>query len=171
MVVVKPVYQESGYNLFLRGMRNDLCDAAACLECYSTENFWTKKDISKLLRHYRIDGWFVSAMNTPVAYTIFEKKPKKQEIHLLNLVVHPDYRRLGIGTYLLGRINVVFANLFDVIIADVRESNLSAQLFFRENGFLAKRVTRGYFQDFYAEHTEIEDAYSFRKELKICQQL
>ena len=42
------------------------------------------------------------------------------------------------------------------IVLEVRETNLSAQLFFRENGFRAVNVLRGFFEE------TLEDAYSMQ---------
>jgi ribosomal-protein-alanine N-acetyltransferase len=78
----------------------------------------------------------------------------KNRLHILNFAVSPDCQRHGIGrsmvTKLIGKLSPQRRNR---ILLEVRETNLDAQLFFRDTGFRAISVLR----DFYEDTTE--DAY------------
>ena len=68
--------------------------------------------------------------------------------------VHPEYQRRGVGTSMVQKlISKLSHQRRNRILLEVRETNLSAQLFFREEGFRAISVLR----DFYDDTTE--DAY------------
>ena len=71
-----------------------------------------------------------------------------------HLIVVPGYRRRGIGTQMIGKlIGKLSAGRRTRITLEVRETNLPAQLFFRDNGFRAVSVLRDYYED------TPEDAY------------
>jgi ribosomal-protein-alanine N-acetyltransferase len=93
-----------------------------------------------------------------VGYMVYHVAPRR--IELLNLAVHPQWRRRGVGTQLL-------ATLAGQVVrhpgpglgqrqsarAYVRESNLPAQLFLRSQGWRCDKILRGYYDD------SSEDAY------------
>jgi [ribosomal protein S18]-alanine N-acetyltransferase len=66
-----------------------------------------------------------------------------------NLCVHPSYRRIGVGTALVERLFVWARRTTPVkaVFANVHESDLGTQLFFRSCGFHAAAVLRGKFAD------------------------
>jgi ribosomal-protein-alanine N-acetyltransferase len=85
---------------------------------------------------------------------VYARYPKHLE--LLNIAVHPGFRRQWVGHQLLSKLktklkqsNRPFLNLY------TRESNFTAHCFFREAGFRADRVLRSYYED------SGEDAYEF----------
>lgn len=68
------------------------------------------------------------------------------ECHILNVAVHPKFRRRGVGAYLLD------AALFDaaqrraaLISLEVRRSNLAARGLYRKFSFEERRLRRGYY--------------------------
>ncbi len=70
------------------------------------------------------------------------------EIHVINLAVHPDYRRMGAGELLLikgielaGRLNAILMTL------EVRVSNLEAQTLYSKYGFSQMGIRRSYYLD------------------------
>jgi len=73
---------------------------------------------------------------------------------LLNFAVHLNWRRLGIGSQM---IKILAAKLsprkFRRITAEIRETNLSAQLFLRECGFKAINTLHRHYKNI------SEDAY------------
>jgi ribosomal-protein-alanine N-acetyltransferase len=78
----------------------------------------------------------------------------KNQLHILNFSVRPDYRRRNIGRKmgekLIGKLSQQRRNR---IVLEVRETNLAAQMFFRRSGFKAMSVLRDYYDD------TTEDAY------------
>jgi ribosomal protein S18 acetylase RimI-like enzyme len=73
----------------------------------------------------------------------FSEKPL--DLILLHMVVHPEWRRKGVGLALIGRLGKKLRHEDDRIHATVPESNLQAQLLLRAAGFKAVRVLRAYY--------------------------
>lgn len=76
---------------------------------------------------------------------------------ILWIGVREQYRRQGYGTGMLLVAISDAAQRRRPLVCDVRESDLSAQLFLRANGLVCKRINRGYFE------TPNEDSYCFIK--------
>ena len=90
--------------------------------------------------------------NRIVGFMVYELN--KNRIHILNFAVAPDVRRFNIGTQMLDKLVAKLStSRRNRVILEVRETNLDAQIFFRENGFRAVSVLRDYYQD------TTEDAY------------
>ncbi len=87
-----------------------------------------------------------------VGFMIYELH--KNKLHILNFAVHPGYRRLGVGMQMVAKlISKLSSHRRTRITLEVRETNLTAQLFFRTQGFKAVRVLRTFYED------SGEDAY------------
>jgi len=68
------------------------------------------------------------------------------ECHILNIAVHPDSRRLGIGTVLMTEaINESKTTGANVITLEVRRSNLAARQLYRKFEFEERRLRRHYY--------------------------
>lgn len=70
------------------------------------------------------------------------------EIHLLNLAVHPDWRRMGIAAAMMHHL-LANAKSHDVseIFLEVRVSNRNAQTLYRRFGFKPIGMRRNYYTD------------------------
>lgn len=70
------------------------------------------------------------------------------ELHILNLAVHPDYRRLGIGSRLL-EFALKMGNAAEVEFAvlEVRPSNKAAIRLYNRYGFVQVGIRRGYYSE------------------------
>ncbi|MCK5553843.1 MAG: ribosomal protein S18-alanine N-acetyltransferase [Deltaproteobacteria bacterium] len=70
------------------------------------------------------------------------------EAHILNIAVHPDYRRMGLGTYLM-RFFCEFCLTMKVktITLDVRSSNHPAIKMYRKMGFRKLGLRPHYYAD------------------------
>ena len=78
----------------------------------------------------------------------------RSRIHVLNFAVADDFRRRGVGSQMVAKLtSKLSTQRRSRILLEVRETNLSAQLFFRENGFRAVSVFHSYYAD------TPEDAY------------
>ena len=87
-----------------------------------------------------------------VGFMIYELH--KTRIHVLNFAVADGYRRRGVGSQMIAKLIAKLSpQRRSRIVLEVRETNLAAQLFFRENGFRAVSVLRSYYAD------TPEDAY------------
>jgi len=68
------------------------------------------------------------------------------ECHVLNIAVHPDSRRLGIGSVLLSEaISEAKSTRANVITLEVRRSNLAARQLYRKFEFEERRLRRHYY--------------------------
>ncbi|MFH1361966.1 MAG: ribosomal protein S18-alanine N-acetyltransferase [bacterium] len=77
------------------------------------------------------------------------------ETHIINMAVHPDYRRKGVGKKLIEAI----LNDSDVFFLEVRISNVAAQKLYEKFGFKNVGTRKKYYQD------NGEDAYIMRREV------
>ena len=90
-------------------------------------------------------------------YAIFEAR-----FHILNIAVDPHYQRRGVGAAMIDTLkDKLSANRRKRITAEVRESNVDAQLFFKATGFRAVTILR----DFYDETDD--DAYVMQYRLPV----
>ena len=72
----------------------------------------------------------------------------KERLYLLNMAVRKDLRRQGVGESMVRKLaGKLSSDRRTAITADVRESNVPAQLFLRSMGFRSKRVVRGFYED------------------------
>lgn len=70
------------------------------------------------------------------------------EVHLLNLAIHPTFRRCGIGKKLMAFL-IYFSHRHGArwIGLEVRRSNHAALVMYRYFGFQEKMVRKAYYQD------------------------
>jgi ribosomal-protein-alanine N-acetyltransferase len=87
-----------------------------------------------------------------VGFMIYELH--RNRLHVLNFAVHPDYRRRGIGAQMMNKLVAKLSPQRRTRIQlEVRETNLPAQLFFKNLGFRAISLLRDFYED------SPEDAY------------
>lgn len=147
-----PVPQKQRVNVHIRWMiRRDMPEVLA-IEAHSFEFPWSEDDFIRCLRQRNCIGMVAERDERVVGFMIYELH--RNRLHILNFAVHPDFRRNGVGnqmaTKLIGKLSPQRRSR---ILLEVRETNLEAQLFFRDLGFRAISVLR----DFYDDTTE--DAY------------
>src|SRR6476620_6689447 len=107
---------------------------------------WTEEDFLRCLRQRNCIGMVAEQGEKVVGFMIYELH--KTRLHILNFAVHPSYRRLHIGSQMVAKlISKLSSHRRTRITLEVRETNLSAQLFFRTQGFRATRVLRGFYDD------------------------
>lgn len=84
----------------------------------------------------------------------------EERFHILNIAVHPDFRRQGIGSALMDRlINEKYEpHLRERITLAVRTKNLAAQKFFRKHKFDVTEVLRNYYEDSGEDAKQMERA-------------
>lgn len=68
------------------------------------------------------------------------------ECHILNVAVHPDYRRLGIATRLIES-SIAEAKMkhSEFVTLEVRRSNVAARSLYRKFNFEERRLRRNYY--------------------------
>ncbi len=68
------------------------------------------------------------------------------ESHILNIAVHPELRRFGVGTQLIrAAIDEAKAKRVQLVTLEVRRSNLAARYLYRKFEFEERRLRRNYY--------------------------
>lgn len=144
--------QKEGVQVHVRWMiRRDMPEVLA-IENDCFEFPWSEDDFLRCLRQRNCIGMVADFDDEVAGFMIYELH--KTRLHLLNFAVSARHRRRKVGTRMLGKLlGKLSAQRRTRIILEVRETNLPAQLFFRERGFRAVSLLR----DFYEDTTE--DAY------------
>jgi [ribosomal protein S18]-alanine N-acetyltransferase len=144
--------QKQEVRVHIRWMiRRDMPEVLATeKECF--EYPWSEDDFVNCLRQRNCIGMVAECDDRVVGFMIYELH--KARIHVLNFVVAKDFQRLGVGSQMIAKLTGKLSpQRRSRIVLEVRETNLSAQIFFRESGFRAVSVLHGYYAD------TPEDAY------------
>jgi len=144
--------QKQEVRVHIRWMiRRDMPEVIAT-EDESFEFPWLEEDFIRCLRQRNCIGMVAEHEDRVVGFMIYELHNTR--IHVLNFAVASDFRRRGVGSQMVAKlIAKLSSQRRSRIVLEVRETNLPAQLFFRENGFRAVSVLRAYY------HDTPEDAY------------
>jgi len=149
--------------LFIHWMRGKYISQMLEIEASSTENFWGFADFESLIQQPNIQGYVVCNVQQVVGFIIYEFE--EDQFTILNLGVHPDFRRKRIGMMLIDKIKSRMKRRKKLVM-NVRESNFVTQLFLREAKFLATGIVRNFFEDYWDAESapELENAYCFEYE-------
>ncbi len=132
-------------------IRRDM-SAVLDIESHSFEFPWSEDEFIRALRQRNCIGMVAELNEIVVGFMIYELH--KNRLHILNFAVNQDYRRDGVGRSMVEKlVSKLSYQRRSRILLEVRETNLPAQLFFKNVGFQAVSVLR----DFYEDTTE--DAY------------
>jgi len=141
----------------IREMRRSDMKEVLRIDEQSFENKWTYNDF---LQHLTQTNWNCMGMVAERNEWIFGFMVcefLKNQIHIINFAVDHLWRRYSIGSQMAqSLISKLSQRHFQEITLEVRESNLSAQLFWRSQGFGATCIWRGYHLD------TNEDIYQMR---------
>lgn len=122
------------------------------IENESFEFPWCEEDFIRCLQQRNCIGMVAEHDDQVIGFMIYELH--KTRLHILNFAVSTPFRRHGVGEQMVAKLVSKLSHQRRTRIAlEVRETNLAAQLFFRNNDFRAVSVLR----DFYEDTTE--DAY------------
>lgn len=128
------------------------------IERQSFEFAWTEEDFLSCLRQRNCIGMVAERQERIVGFMIYELL--KSQLHVLNFAVAPWSRRQGVGGQMVEKlVNKLSQQRRQEITLEVRETNLPAQLFFKQQGLCASNVLRGHYED-----TD-EDAYVMKYNL------
>lgn len=138
--------QKEQVRVHIRWMiRRDMAEVLQTEE-ESFEYAWTEEDFLRCLRQRNCIGMVAELGEKVVGFMIYELH--KAKLHILNFAVSPAYRRLGIGAQMVAKlIGKLSSHRRTKITLAIRETNLSAQLFFRSQEFRAVKVLRTYYED------------------------
>lgn len=122
------------------------------IEKSSFEFPWSEEDFIRCLRQRNCIGMVAEYDESVVGFMIYELH--KNQLHVLNFAVRPDFRRRAVGTQMVDKlIGKLSQQRRNRVVLEIRETNLAAQLFFRRSDFRAVSVLRDYYDD------TVEDAY------------
>jgi ribosomal-protein-alanine N-acetyltransferase len=126
-------------------IRRDMPEVLAT-EQASFEYAWSEEDFLRCLRQRNCIGMVAEQGEKVVGFMIYELH--KNKLHILNFAVHPGFRRAGVGIQMVNKlVSKLSSHRRTRITLEVRETNLTAQLFFRAQGFKAVKVLRAYYED------------------------
>ncbi len=139
-------------------IRRDMPEVLA-IEQESFDYSWTEEEFLCILRQRNCIGMVAEIDHEIVGFMIYELH--KSNLYVLNFAVAKEYRHQGIGTRMVQRlVDKLSLQRRKEILLEVRERNLSAQLFFKSQNFYAVTVLRNHYDD------TSEDAYIMRYQLE-----
>lgn len=117
---------------------------------------WIEEDFRKMLGARDVVGQVAEGLGEPespvIGYVVYRLSP--DGIELLNLAVHPEHRRRGIGRAIVGKLrDKLHTQRRPRLAVEVEDRNLAGHLFFRACGLRAICVVRGRYGE--------SDAYRF----------
>ena len=126
-------------------IRRDMPEVLA-IEHASFEYPWCEEEFLRVLRQRNCIGMVAEHGERVVGFMIYELH--KAKLHVLNFAVAPEYRRQGVGHQMVAKlVGKLSSHRRTRIALHVRETNLSAQLFYRVQGFRAMEVAREHYPD------------------------
>ncbi len=150
---------EFDINVHIRWMiRRDMPEVLS-IEKSSFEFPWSEEDFIRCLRQRNCIGMVAEYDERVVGFMIYELH--KDQLHVLNFSVRPDVRRRGVGMQMINKlVGKLSQQRRNRIVLEIRETNLAAQMFFKNLGFRAVSVLRDYYDD------TVEDAYVMQYRFK-----
>lgn len=116
------------------------------IELRSFQRPWTEDDLLMQLRRNNCNTIVAEYDGKIIGFAVYELLI--HELHILNLAVHPEYRRNGVGTAMVVKLlNKLSQQRRRVLAVEVRETNLAAQLFFRACGSTGSQLWHDYYED------------------------
>ncbi len=107
---------------------------------------WMEEDFLCVLRQRNCIGMVAEYNHRIVGFMIYELH--KAKLHILNFAVDPEFHRQAIGTQMIAKlVDKLSQQRRQEIVLEVRESNLTAQIFFKKMGFRAVLVLRSHYDD------------------------
>jgi len=152
--------QKQAVRVHIRWMiRRDMPEVLG-VEGESFEFPWLEEDFIRCLRQRNCIGMVAEHEDQVVGFMVYELH--KNRIHILNFAVSSEFRRLGVGSQMVDKLVAKLSSQRrSRILLEVRETNLPAQIFFRENGFRAVSVLKDYYED------TPEDAYMMQYRYRV----
>lgn len=114
---------------------------------------WAESDFILSLRQRTVVGKVAEYREKVIGYIIFELNKKYLEV--LNIAVHPDFRRQGVGSLLMKDLKNSLGNERSRIKLVAADYNLDAHLFYKSQDFKAVKIVNDYYV------TENVDGYKF----------
>lgn len=122
---------------------------------------WTEDTFKQCFNSgYR--GWVLEQDNKVIGFIIVTLQ--MDECHILNIAIHPDYQRRGLGYQLLADVLALLKEkAVRAVYLEVRSSNLPAISLYHKLGFVEVTVRKNY----YPSKKGREDAIVLAKDLRV----
>ena len=138
--------------VYLRPMRMEDVEQVYAIDVLSFAMPWTERSYRFELTENPAAGlWVAEVMDetgSPHLVGIIATWFIIDEVHVANIAVHPDYRRLGIGRKLLAHALLHSAYKgANTAMLEVRRTNLGAQGLYKKFGFVEVGVRVHYYSD------------------------
>lgn len=128
-----------------RPMRSSDLDQVMAIEQASFSTPWSRTSFRNLMRRGDADLCVATVDGQPTGYSVVWYVGEESELG--NLAVSPDWRRRGLGQWLLDRaLNRAIERGAKRIFLEVRESNRGAQDLYERNGFVQAGIRRRYYR-------------------------
>lgn len=124
-------------------IRRDI-DEILAIEAQSFAAPWTEDELLRALRIRSVIGMVTVDKVTDrlLGYFVYQLRPYWVEV--LHLAVHPAYRRRGVGTAMLGKLqSKLHSHRRRFLRLNTRVTNYTAQSFLRRHGFLVDLTLPG----------------------------
>ena len=129
------------------------------IERQSFPHPWDDEHLLERLRQRNCIALVAERSDKVIGFTVYELL--KSYLHVLNLAVHPQYRRQGVGRQIIDKLkSKLLQQRRTELRIEVSDENLAAQCFFREMEFKATNIIRGHYDE-----TD-SDAYVMRYRLR-----
>jgi len=127
----------------MRPMRYMDIPAIMCVETLAYPYPWTEGIFRDCLR-VGYSCWMLSGPEGVLGYGVMSMAAG--ECHILNLCVHPDARRRGLGRWILKHLlGIARSRSIDTAFLEVRASNRPAYALYSLEGFCEVGMRRGYY--------------------------
>lgn len=126
-------------------LRRDMQDVLK-IEYRSFDWPWSEDDFMHCLSHHNRIGLVYEQEDKIMGYIVYETL--EDRIRVLNIAVHPNHRRQGIGVQLLDALKGRLKDSRATVDMYVSEDNLNTQLFLKKNKFIASNVEKNFYKDF-----------------------
>jgi ribosomal-protein-alanine N-acetyltransferase len=108
-------------------------------DCFSSP--WPESEFVEALRCRSVIGMVAEHGTRVVGYVVYDLR--KNDIHILNMAVDRKFWRQLVGTSIIEKIKVKLnQQKRRLITAEVRETNIAAQKFFKAQGFICVETIR-----------------------------
>lgn len=140
------IIQKEQLRVHVRWMINRDMPEVLYIEEQSFEHKMGKDDFLRCLNQSNCIGTVAELDDKVVGFIIYEFH--NTNLHILDFVVHPDYRRKGVGRQMVEKLISKLSNECRTnITLVIRERNLKAQLFFKNQGFLAVYILPCFYEN------------------------
>lgn len=142
--------------IYVRGFKPEDMISIMEIERESFSTPWNKADFEYCLKRKNCTAIVAMIGKVISGFMVFEVFKKR--IQILNMSVRTNMRRMGVATAMINKLKeAIKAGAYPYIVAEVRETNLPAQLFFKSVDFKVNSILENYYE--IDNHTE--DAYQF----------